>query len=191
LKTTYPIESTFATVRHGHGKTKGNGSRKACLAMVFKRSQAAEKKWGLLKGSQIPPDVIPGVRWIDSRPRRQDRSVKSQKYRYLFSVFCKRRGPTLQEGDDAWHQLRRAPRRNHDTSSIGSAGVRPEQCIRRSVGWACPVHGSMSDPSRSFSVNLTKGRYHGFKCNSKGDRLELWAAVPGMAMPPETTHWTT
>jgi transposase-like protein len=65
LRTTNPIESTFATVRHRHRKTKGNGSRKACLAMVFKLSQAAEKKWRLLNGSQLIPDVIQGVRFID------------------------------------------------------------------------------------------------------------------------------
>ena len=41
----------------------------------------------------------------------------------------------------------------------------------------CPVHGSSSDRSRSFSVNLTTGRYYCFKCNSKGNQLELWAAV--------------
>jgi transposase-like protein len=65
LRTTNPIESTFATVRHRHRKTKGNGSRKACLAMVFKLSQAAEKKWRQLNGSQLIPDVIQGVRFID------------------------------------------------------------------------------------------------------------------------------
>lgn len=65
LRTTNPIESTFATVRHRHRKTKGNGSRKACLAMVFKLTQAAEKKWRLLNGSKIMPDVIRGVRFID------------------------------------------------------------------------------------------------------------------------------
>lgn len=65
LRTTNPIESTFATVRHRHRRTKGNGSRKACLAMVFKLTQAAEKKWRLLNGSKIMPDVIRGVRFID------------------------------------------------------------------------------------------------------------------------------
>jgi transposase-like protein len=65
LRTTNPIESTFATVRHRHRKTKGNGSRKACLAMVFKLSQAAEKKWRQLNGSLLIPDVIQGVRFID------------------------------------------------------------------------------------------------------------------------------
>ena len=65
LRTTNPIESTFATVRHRHRKTKGNGSRIACLSMVFKLTQAAEKKWRLLNGSEIIPDVIRGIRFID------------------------------------------------------------------------------------------------------------------------------
>jgi transposase-like protein len=65
LRTTNPIESTFATVRLRHRRTKGNGSRKACLTMVFKLVQAAEKKWRLLNGSQLIPEVIQGVRFIN------------------------------------------------------------------------------------------------------------------------------
>ena len=65
LRTTNPIESTFATVRLRHRRTKGNGSRKACLTMVFKLVQAAEKKWRFLNGSQLIPDVIQGVRFIN------------------------------------------------------------------------------------------------------------------------------
>lgn len=41
----------------------------------------------------------------------------------------------------------------------------------------CPVHGSASARSRSFSVNLELGRYHCHKCGSQGNSLELWAAV--------------
>ena len=41
----------------------------------------------------------------------------------------------------------------------------------------CPVHGSSSPQSRSFSVNLKSGRYHCHKCHSHGNQLELWAAV--------------
>lgn len=52
LRTTNPIESTFATVRLRHRRTKGSGSRSACLAMVFKLVQGAEKKWRRLKGYQ-------------------------------------------------------------------------------------------------------------------------------------------
>ena len=36
LRTTNPIESTFATIRLRHRRTKGNGSRTACLTMMFK-----------------------------------------------------------------------------------------------------------------------------------------------------------
>ena len=43
LRTTNPIESTFATVRHRHRQTKGCGSRTATLAMVFKLAREAEK----------------------------------------------------------------------------------------------------------------------------------------------------
>ena len=65
LRTTNPIESTFATVRLRHRRTKGNGSRAACLAMVFKLAQSAEKRWRRLNGHQLIPDVIRGVRFID------------------------------------------------------------------------------------------------------------------------------
>ena len=65
LRTTNPIESTFATVKHRQRKTKGNGSRLACLTMVFKLMESAAKKWRLLNGSNILPDVIQGTKFID------------------------------------------------------------------------------------------------------------------------------
>jgi len=65
LRTTNPIESTFATVRLRHRRTKGNGSRLACLTMVFKLMQSAAKKWRLLNGSQLLPEVIAGIQFID------------------------------------------------------------------------------------------------------------------------------
>ena len=65
LRTTNPIESTFATVRLRHRRTKGNGSRIACLTMVFKLMQSAEKRWRLLNGSNRLPDVIAGVLFKD------------------------------------------------------------------------------------------------------------------------------
>ena len=65
LRTTNPIESTFATVRLRHRRTKGSGSRTACLTMVFKLALAAEKRWRLLNGSALLPEVIRGVRFVD------------------------------------------------------------------------------------------------------------------------------
>lgn len=41
----------------------------------------------------------------------------------------------------------------------------------------CPVHGSRSLRSRTFSVNVTAGRYSCHKCPSHGNSIELWAAV--------------
>ena len=65
LRTTNPIESTFATVRLRHRRTKGSGSRTACLTMVFKLMQSASKRWRLLNASTLLPDVINGVQFID------------------------------------------------------------------------------------------------------------------------------
>jgi len=45
LRTTNPIESTFATVRHRTRQTKGCGSRLATLTMVFKLAREAERRW--------------------------------------------------------------------------------------------------------------------------------------------------
>ena len=65
LRTTNPIESTFATVRLRTKRTKGSGSRVACLTMVFKLAQAAERKWRKLDGHQLLGDVIRGVQFKD------------------------------------------------------------------------------------------------------------------------------
>ena len=65
LRTTNPIESMFATVRLRHRRTKGSGSRVACLAMVFKLAEAASKKWRRLTGAEFARDVIDGVQFKD------------------------------------------------------------------------------------------------------------------------------
>lgn len=65
LRTTNPIESTFATVRLRTDKTKGSGSRVACLTMVFKLTLAAQKRWRALNGYKLLADVIEGVEFVD------------------------------------------------------------------------------------------------------------------------------
>jgi len=70
IRTTNPIESTFATVRLRTRRTKGSGSRTACLTMVFKLVQCAEKSWRKLNGSALLPEVIRGVKFVDGE--RQD-----------------------------------------------------------------------------------------------------------------------
>jgi transposase-like protein len=65
IRTTNPIESTFATVRLRTVRTKGCGSRIACLTMVFRLSQCAEKSWRLLNGCKLLEDVIKGIQFVD------------------------------------------------------------------------------------------------------------------------------
>lgn len=65
LRTSNPIESTFATVRLRTSKTKGAGSRSACLAMAFKLVESAQNRWRKLNGSVLLPEVIAGVVFTD------------------------------------------------------------------------------------------------------------------------------
>ena len=65
VRTTNPVESTFATVRLRTSKTKGSGSRAACLTMVFKLMESAAKNRRLLNGSSLIGEVIAGVRFVD------------------------------------------------------------------------------------------------------------------------------
>jgi putative transposase len=65
LRTTNPIESTFATVRLRTRRTKGCGSRTATLMMVFKLADQAEKHWRRLNGSARIAQVIEGVKFVD------------------------------------------------------------------------------------------------------------------------------
>jgi putative transposase len=65
LRTTNPLESTFATVRLRTAKTKGCGSRQACLTMVFKLCQSAEKHWRKLNGCALLKEVGAGVEFVD------------------------------------------------------------------------------------------------------------------------------
>lgn len=65
LRTTNPIESTFATIRLRHRKTKGNGTRRASLTMMFKLAQTAQSRWRRLNGHQLITRLIEGRIFID------------------------------------------------------------------------------------------------------------------------------
>jgi transposase-like protein len=65
LRTSNPVESTFATVRHRTVRSKGCLSNKTALAMIFKLAQAAEKHWRRLDGQNQLPKVILGVCFTD------------------------------------------------------------------------------------------------------------------------------
>lgn len=65
IRTTNPIESTFATVRHRTYKAKGAFSRTTILTMVFKLCESAEKRWLRLRGFHYLADVIRGMKFTD------------------------------------------------------------------------------------------------------------------------------
>jgi len=65
VRSTNPIESTFATVRIRTTKTKGCLSRKTALAMVFKLLLSARRKWRRLDGSNHLAEVSQGVTFKD------------------------------------------------------------------------------------------------------------------------------
>lgn len=65
LRTTNPIESTFASVRLRTAKTRGCVSRAGILSMVFKLAKSAEGRWHALRGSELIARVITGVQFKD------------------------------------------------------------------------------------------------------------------------------
>jgi transposase-like protein len=65
LRTTNPVESVFATVRHRTVRTKGSLSPTTARLMVFKLVMAASKTWRRLKGENQLPKVIAGVTFKD------------------------------------------------------------------------------------------------------------------------------
>jgi transposase-like protein len=65
LRTSNPIESSFATVRHRTVRSKGCLSNKTALAMIYKLAEAAEKNWRRLDGHNQLPKIILGVKFTD------------------------------------------------------------------------------------------------------------------------------
>ena len=65
LRTSNPIESTFATVRHRTIRSKGCLSNTTALAMVFKLVDAAQKTWRRLDGHNQLPKVVVGAKFTD------------------------------------------------------------------------------------------------------------------------------
>ena len=65
LRTTNPIESSFATVKLRTKVTKGAGSKKAALAMAYKLLDAAQERWRRFNGHELVGDVLDGVKFTD------------------------------------------------------------------------------------------------------------------------------
>jgi transposase-like protein len=65
LKTTNPIESMFATVKHRTYKSKGCGSRETYLTMVFKLTQQAQGRWRRINAPKLVKAMIDGVMFVN------------------------------------------------------------------------------------------------------------------------------
>lgn len=65
LRTTNPIESTFATIRHRTDRAKGCVTRDTMLAFVYKLGTCAEKRWRRIRGFEHLAKVITGVKFKD------------------------------------------------------------------------------------------------------------------------------
>lgn len=65
IRTTNPIESAFATVRHRSSRAKGCVSRSSILAFAFKLIESAQQRWNRLAGLERLAQIITGVKFID------------------------------------------------------------------------------------------------------------------------------
>jgi len=77
LRTTNPIESSFATIRHRTDRVKGAFSRRSLLSMLFKLAIAAEGSFRRLKGFNWLAEMIRGVRFVDGI--REDQVMQQRK----------------------------------------------------------------------------------------------------------------
>src|SRR3954452_16588291 len=79
LRTTNPIESTFATVRHRTKITRGPGSRAAGLAMAFKLIEAAQDRWRAVNGPHLVALVRAGATFVNGKlVERPDEDHRSE-----------------------------------------------------------------------------------------------------------------
>jgi len=72
IRTTNPIESTFATVRLRTNKTRGCLTRDTMLTMVFKLTCSAQKRWRRLNVPELLADVITGVNFVNGVKEKKD-----------------------------------------------------------------------------------------------------------------------
>lgn len=71
IRTTNPIESAFATIRHRTKRSKGCLSRDGMLHMIFKLGQCAQDKWRKLRGFAHLAEVIQGINFVDGIKKPQ------------------------------------------------------------------------------------------------------------------------
>ena len=65
IRTSNPIESSFATIRHRTKRSKGCPSRDSMLHMMFKLGQCAQKTWRRLRGFDYLAKLVVGIKFKD------------------------------------------------------------------------------------------------------------------------------
>ena len=78
LRTTNPIESTFATVRLRQRVTKGPGSRAAGIAMAFKLVEAAQQRWRAVNAPHLVALVRAGATFHKSKLVEREPSITNK-----------------------------------------------------------------------------------------------------------------
>jgi DNA primase len=63
------------------------------------------------------------------------------------------------------------------------AGYEAAEALGDQLRGPCPIHGSSSSSSRSFSVNLRRQAFRCFKCGAAGNQLDLWMALSKLPLP--------
>ena len=78
IRTTNPIESTFATVRHRTSRTRNCVSRATFLGLAFKLIEEAEKSWQKIRGADKIELLLKGIPFKDGEPVQDDQSVQQK-----------------------------------------------------------------------------------------------------------------
>ena len=78
--------------------------------------------------------------------------------------------------------LRQARREIRLSRVLELLGWQPRERHGEQVRGACPLHGSTSPRSRSFSAHLGRGVWRCFRCDASGNALELWARATGQGL---------
>ena len=78
IRTTNPIESTFATVRHRTTRTRNCVSRATFLGLAFKLIKEAEKSWRRIRGADKIELLLKGIAFKDGEPVQDDPPVQQK-----------------------------------------------------------------------------------------------------------------
>ena len=139
LRTTNPIESTFATVRLRTKVTKGHGSKAAALAMAFKLIESAQRRWRMVNAPHLVALVRAGAAFVNGKlvERPEDEAAEETKVEAALPVSALRD----RAGMAAWHRA--------DLGEAGGdAAPGPGLTVAAESAEAGLSRGGLSTPSR-------------------------------------------